>query len=74
VLRLAPLSIICSAIGGLYYGEREASFEAKASEDIFTGIGGRRGVFIDGERRISNCTDRKCTIARYRTSSRGHAH
>jgi hypothetical protein len=35
-------------VGGLYYGAREASFEAKASEDSLTGIGGRRGVFVAG--------------------------
>jgi hypothetical protein len=41
----------CSeVVGGLYYGAREATFEAKASEDSLTGIGGRRDVFVAGRR------------------------
>ncbi|MGC2748245.1 MAG: hypothetical protein WA309_12405, partial [Pseudolabrys sp.] len=43
-------------------GTREASFEANASEDYLTGIGGRWGLFGDGGRRICNYADSECTI------------
>ena len=39
-------------MGGLRYVAREASFEAKASEQSPTGVGGRRVVVVAGERRI----------------------
>ena len=35
-------------VGGLYYGAREANFEAKASEDGLAGVGGRRRVVVAG--------------------------
>jgi hypothetical protein len=44
-------------------GTREASFEAKVSEDYLTGIGGRRGVLGDGGRRSRNGTDNEFTVA-----------
>jgi hypothetical protein len=60
--------------GGLHNGAREASFEAKASEDSLTGMGGRRYVLGDGGRRIGgSCPDCECTIARHRTTSRHYA-
>jgi hypothetical protein len=60
-------------IGDLQYGAREASFEAKASSEIFAGIRSRRGVFGYGWRRISDCADWKCSIARHRTASRDYS-
>jgi hypothetical protein len=48
VLRRRPIGGTFSSVGGLYYGAREASFEAKASEDGLAGVGGRRRVFVTG--------------------------
>jgi hypothetical protein len=39
-------------VGGLYHGAREASVEAKASEDSLTGIGDGRGIVVTGGRSI----------------------
>jgi len=57
----------------IYHGAREASFEAKASEGSPTVIGGRRGIFGDGRRRISNCADSERTVARQHAASRNYA-
>ena len=74
--------LIGEALGGkrpvsqyrrLCYGAREASFKAKASEGSPTDIGGRRGIFGDGRRHISNCSDSERTVARQRTASRNYA-
>jgi hypothetical protein len=52
VLRRRYIGETFGGVGGLYYGAREASFEAKASEDSLAGVGGRRGVFVTGGRCI----------------------
>jgi hypothetical protein len=59
-------------MGGLHYGAREASFEAKGPEENLTGIRGGGGVLGGGGRRIGNCADREWTAARHRTGYRNH--
>jgi hypothetical protein len=61
VLPLRHIDRTFGGVGGLYYGAREASFEAKASEDSLACIGDRRGVFVAG---------RQCSRGNWRSGNR----
>jgi putative transposase len=74
VLRLCVRRHLLSGIvGGLHYGTREASFEAKRPEDNLTAIRGGGGIFGGDGRCIGSCADREWTVARPRTESRNHS-
>jgi hypothetical protein len=65
---------LLEGMGGRYYGAREASFEAKASEESRTGVGSR-WVVVAGGRRIRGNRWAGCgyTDAEDSTESRNHS-
>ena len=52
----------------VYCGADEAKFQTEASKDSL-GVGGGRGFFDNGGRRIGQRVRDECTVARHRTEN-----